>query len=158
MENKLASFHTSLKIWIPPLFIFSLGFGGVFFLVILKKSESVQEALKFSMILSCVIGGLLSILFVIVNYTYLVTVFTNGISSFDPFGSWKRDFMEWGAMNYIERKNILGVKYYFIQSQDSLSRLWIPVELINKHDFIYHVGENAGKNHPFFVELLNVST
>ena len=128
-----------------------------FFLLFFTK-KNIYEALKLSLALSAGIAVFLVILFIIVNYTYLVTVFTNGISSYDPFGSWKRDFMTWDTMNKITRKNIIGVKYYFIESEKLSSRLWIPVELVKKDAFIYHVGQNAGKSHPLFVELLKVCT
>jgi hypothetical protein len=158
MKNKLASFHTSLKIWFSPLLILSFGSGTVSFLAILIKSENTLESLMIALAMSVGIAVFLSILFIIINYTYLTTVFTNGISSYDPFGSWKRDFMNWNDMKRIRRKNILGVKYYLIDSEELSSQLWIPVELSNKNIFIQYVGENAGVSHPLMSELLKVNT
>ena len=141
-----------------PLFIISLGFGSVFFPLFLRKNDTIFEAINISLMLSASIAVFLCVLFIIVNFTYLVTVFTSGILSYDPFGSWKCDFMKWDAMKKIKRKNIIGVKYFIIESEEAASRLWIPIELVNKDDFIRYIGENAGKNHPVFIELSKVCT
>lgn len=158
MDKKLSSFHTKLKIWIPPLLIISLCFGLVFFFAIISKTDDIKDALNVSLMLSAGLAGFLCVLFTIVNFTYLVTVFTNGISSYDPFGSWKCDFMKWDDMNEVSRKNILGVKYLFVTSKEPVSSLWIPIELVNKDLFIRDVGLNAGNNHPLFVEILKGCT
>lgn len=108
--------------------------------------------------LSTGVACFLCLLFTIVNFTYLVTVFTDGISSYDPFGSWKRDFMRWDAMDEVNRKNIIGVKYLYVKSKEHSPGLWVPIELANRDVFIKHVQENAGANNPLCIELLGTYT
>ena len=57
--------------------------------------------------------------------TYHVRVHADGVSSYDPWGSWKRDFLAWEEMSQITKVSVLGVAYFRIDSDENKS-LWIP--------------------------------
>jgi len=158
MMNEIDSFHTKLKTWILPLLYLSTIFGLIFFISIFLKDRGLDESLKAVMPFMAVLILLFTVLFTIVNFTYLVTVYTEGISAYDPYGSWKRNFMEWSSMKRISHKNLLGVKYYCIESEPSRQKLWIPINLVRKEEFIQAVIKQTGNNHILVKKLMNLST
>ena len=75
-----------------------------------------------------VIAGVTPVVLVIcivAAMTYHVRVHSDGVSSYNPYGSWQKDFVAWNDMIEINRVSVLGVPYVKIAGQED-GVLWIP--------------------------------
>ena len=76
-------------------------------------------------LLICVMGAL----------TYHIRVYADGVSSYDPFGSWKRDFVTWEDMREISGVSIMGVSYIKVDAGGA-GILWIPQSAFNQRELV----------------------
>ncbi len=75
------------------------------------------------------------------GHTYYVRVHEDGVSSYDPWGSWEQNFIAWHRMLDIRRVATLGVPYVRIESEAG-NWLWIP-ERTFKHPSFIEAVQNA---------------
>ena len=66
--------------------------------------------------------------------TYHVRVYGDGVSSYDPWGSWKKDFLGWSDMRQISVVSVIGVRYFKIDGENE-SALWIPARVFEAERF-----------------------
>ena len=62
---------------------------------------------------------------IVATMTYHVRIYSDGVSSYYPYGSWQKDFVAWNDMIEINRISVLGVPYVKIDGQEN-DALWIP--------------------------------
>jgi len=87
-------------------------------------------------------------------FTNKISVFNDGISSYDPYRNGQHDFMNWSNMHSIRIRSVFGYKYYFIQSEDLREQLWIPNKIKHKDKFIELIRSLTDSNHVLTSELL----
>jgi len=90
-----------------------------------------------------VIGGIL----LFCEFTFPVTVYTSGISSYNPWGSWKREFMHWQVMAEIQQTRVLGVSYLRVCSLENQS-IWIPRRALAISSLVFSIGQAAPQGNP----------
>jgi len=93
------------------------------------------------------------ILIVFVTYTYLIEIDTNGIHSYNPHNSWKREFIEWSSINKAMFKNVFGLRYILVLSYDNSRWLWLPSSIIDKKTFLTILSSRLGNDNQL-VKLL----
>ncbi len=69
------------------------------------------------------------------TYFYKITIFKEGLSSYNPWESFKCYHMKWVDMKYLSIRSVLGYKYYYIISSDRQECLWVPCNIKNKKQF-----------------------
>lgn len=87
-------------------------------------------------------GPVLLAISLIAALTYHVRVYPGGVSSYNPYGSWQRDFAEWDDMNEATRVSVLGVPYVRIDGQDE-TVLWIPARVFDSAQLVSAVQQVA---------------
>ena len=101
--------------------------------VVVWRGGSLQGAARMGAAAAAGSGIFMLALVLVCALTYPVTVYTDGIASYDPFGSWKKDFLHWEAMSAVVPKSILGIKYLRVESLEG-RRLWIPLAALSVQD------------------------
>lgn len=82
------------------------------------------------------------VILIVCALTYDIRIYANGVSSYDPFGSWKRDFVAWEDMHEIHSVSAWGVTYCRIDGEQK-GALWIPSRSFSDPDLLSAVQQNA---------------
>jgi len=114
---------------------------------LMVRGASLPEILPVAMITALVGVVLIGAILLLCEFTYPVTVYTSGISSYNPWGSWKREFMRWQVMAEIRQTRVLGVCYLRVCSPDNQS-LWIPQRALANPSLALSIGQAAPQGNP----------
>ncbi len=145
----IAEYRAKLESSIKPSIYIPIGAGVVFFLVIfikddLKLDHKMVEATFALMAISFIFCFLL---IGVCTYFYKITLYNDGLSSYNPWESFKCYHMKWIDMKYLTIKSVFGYKYYYITSSDQKKYLWVPCNIKNKEQFIKDVQSLINKDH-----------
>lgn len=129
-----AEFAASVK----PAIYCSLVTGIVFFSIVFLKEgfRFEQRLLQATFILTATLIVFLLVLIAGITYFYKITISKNGLSSFNPWESFKCYHMNWNEMEHIKPRSVFGYKYYYIWSSTRQKDLWLPYQIKNKKGFI----------------------
>jgi hypothetical protein len=134
---------------IKPSVYLSIGTGILLFVAIFITEDFQFDVkmLEMATILSAVlfIFGLLWI--GVCTFFYKITINKDGLSSYNPWESFKCYHMKWVDMEYLTIKSVLGYKYYHITSQDQQESLWVPCNIKHKGQFIIDLRTLIKDNH-----------
>jgi hypothetical protein len=160
MEVKIQSFRAEVTAIFLPSTKACLVAGFILFAAISVKDEFSNINKVFEAILMCesVIFPVTLLLMLVATFGYKITVYSDGISSYDPFGTFKCDFMTWSSMKRLRHRNIFGYEYYFVQSENYKERLWIPFKIKNKKSFTMLVQTKVGSGNPLGADLIKFRT
>lgn len=79
---------------------------------------------------------------IIAGLTYHVRIHEDGVSSYDPWGSWTRDFLRWDDMQEMHQVGVVGIPYVRIDA-DEHRPLWIPYRAFKDPDLVMAVQQQA---------------
>jgi len=140
MGKEVARFRSPFSFYMPAIVFGSLLPAVIIFLIELIKGKSVPFALKSFIMTFLVVLPAMMLLIVFVTFTYVIDTDKNGIHSYNPHNSWKREFIEWD--------NIL------VLSSDNSRWLWIPSNIIDKKSFLTILSSRLGNDNQL-VKLLS---
>jgi hypothetical protein len=160
MNRRIEKFQYKISTWVVPLLWLCGIFGILLFVAIVigHRETDFQFVLEAVLIAEAVYSAFLILLFVLVTFTYPVEIFKEGISSYNPFGSWNRDFVKWSSIETLKHKNMLGIRYLILESGTDNKRIWLPLQIRNRKKFTRVISEIAGENHILSVELQHITT
>jgi len=127
--------------------------AAIVLLIELIKGKSILLALKVFIMTFLVVLPVMLIFVVVVTYTYVIEIDTNGIHSYNPHNSWKREFIEWSSINKAMFKNVFGLRYILVLSYDNGRWLWLPSNIIDKKTFLTILSSRLGNDNQL-VKLL----
>lgn len=153
MGQEVARFRSPFLFYIPAILFSSLLPAAIVLLIELIKGKSILLALKVFIMTFLVVLPVMLILIVFVTYTYLIEIDTNGIHSYNPHNSWKREFIEWSSINKAMFKNVFGLRYILVLSYDNGRWLWLPSNIIDKKTFLTILSSRLGNDNQL-VKLL----
>ena len=156
MGQEVARFRSPLLFYIPAIVFGSLLPAAIVLLIELLKGKSIQLAVKVFIMTFLVVLPVMLILVVIVTYTYVIEIDTNGIYSYNPHNSWKREFMEWSNINRAMFKNVFGLRYILVLSYDNSRWLWLPSSKKNKKTFLTILSSRLGNDNQLVKLLADV--
>jgi hypothetical protein len=154
MGQEVARFRAPFLFYIPAIVFGSLMPAAIILLIELIKGKRVLLALKVFIMTFLVVLPVLMLLIVFVTYTYVIEIDTNGIHSYNPHNSWKREFLEWSSINKAIIKNVFGLKYVLVLSSDNSKWLWLPSSIIDKKTFLTILSSRLGNDNQL-VKLLD---
>jgi hypothetical protein len=154
MGQEVARFRAPFLFYIPAIVFGSLLPAVIIFLIELIKGKSVPFALKSFIMTFLVVLPAMMILIVSVTFTYVIDIDINGIHSYNPHNSWKREFIEWGNINKAMFKNVFGLRYILVLSSDNSRWLWLPSNIIDKKTFLTILSSRLGNDNQL-VKLLS---
>ena len=154
MGQEVARFRAPFLFYIPAIVFGSLLPAVIIFLIELIKGKSVPFALKSFIMTFLVVLPAMMILMVSVTFTYVIDIDINGIHSYNPHNSWKREFLEWSSINKAIIKNVFGLKYILVLSSDNSKWLWLPSSIIDKKRFLTILSSRLGNDNQL-VKLLS---
>ena len=154
MGQEVARFRAPFLFYIPAIVFGSLMPAAIILLIELIKGKSILLALKVFIMTFLVVLPVLMLLIVFVTYTYVIEIDTNGIYSYNPHNSWKREFLEWSNINKAIIKNVFGLKYILVLSSDNSKWLWLPSSIIDKKRFLTILSSRLGNDNQL-VKLLS---
>lgn len=153
MGQEVARFRSPFLFYIPAIVFGSLLPAAIILLIELIKGKRILLALKISIMTFLVVLPVMMILIIFVTYTYVIEIDTNGIHSYNPHNSWKREFIEWSSINKAMFKNVFGLKYILVLSSDNSKWLWLPCSIIDKKTFLTILSSRLGNDNQL-VKLL----
>lgn len=153
MGQEVARFRAPLVFYAPAIVFGSLLPAAIILIIQLIKGKSVLLALEVSIITFLVVLPALLILIILVTYTYVIEVDKNGIHSYNPHNSWKREFIEWRSVNKAIFKNVFGLKYILVLSSDGSKWVWLPSSIIDKKTLLTILSSRLGNDNQL-VKLL----
>ena len=153
MGQEVARFRAPFLFYIPAIVFGSLMPAAIILLIELIKGKRILLALKVFIMTFLVVLPVLMLLIVFVTYTYVIEIDTNGIHSYNPHNSWKREFLEWSSINKAIIKNVFGLKYILVLSSDNSKWLWLPSSIIDKKRFLTILSSRLGNDNQL-VKLL----
>lgn len=153
MGQEVARFRSPFLFYIPAIVFGSLLPASIILFIELIKEKSILLALKVFITTFLVVLPVMLILIVFVTYTYVIETDTNGIYSYNPHNSWKREFIEWSSINKAIYKNVFGLRYILVLSSDNSRWLWIPSSIIDKKTFLTILSGRLGNDNQL-VKLL----
>ena len=154
MGQEVARFRAPFLFYIPAIVFGSLMPAAIILLIELIKGKRILLALKVFIMTFLVVLPVLMLLIVFVTYTYVIEIDTNGIYSYNPHNSWKREFLEWSNINKAIIKNVFGLKYILVLSSDNSKWLWLPSSIIDKKRFLTILSSRLGNDNQL-VKLLS---
>ena len=154
MGQEVARFRAPFLFYIPAIVFGSLMPAAIILLIELIKGKRILLALKVFIMTFLVVLPVLMLLIVFVTYTYVIEIDTNGIHSYNPHNSWKREFLEWSNINKAIIKNVFGLKYILVLSSDNSKWLWLPSSIIDKKRFLTILSSRLGNDNQL-VKLLS---
>ncbi len=151
-----AKYRAKLKSSIKPSIYIPIGTGVIFFLAIfikddLKFDHKMVEATFALMAVSFIF---LLLLIGVCTYFYKITIYKDGLSSYNPWESFKCYHMKWVDMKYLTIKSVFGYKYYYITSSDQKECLWVPCNIKNKEQFIKDVQSLISEDHVLLKHIM----
>jgi hypothetical protein len=153
MGQEIARFRSPFLFYIPTVVFGSLLPATIILLIELIKGKSIPVALKFFIMTFLVVLPVMLILIIFVTYTYVIEIDKNGIYSYNPHNSWKREFIEWSSINKAMFKNVFGLKYILVLSSDNSRWLWLPCSILDKKTFLTILSSRLGNDNQL-VKLL----
>ena len=153
MGQEVARFRAPFLFYIPAIVFGSLLPAVIIFLIELIKGKSVPFALKSFIMTFLVVLPAMMILIVSVTFTYVIDIDINGIHSYNPHNSWKREFIEWNSINKAMFKKVFGLRYILVLSSDNSKWLWLPSSIIGKKTLVTILSSRLGKDNQL-VKLL----
>ena len=155
MQGIISKYRGELRSIVRPTFNISFWAGLIFFAAIFLKDGLVfdRKMLQATLILESVMIPFLLMIIGFCTLTYKITIFRDGISSYDPWGTYKRDFLKYSEMTNIEIRSVFGYRYYFIHSDDGSETLWIPFHVKDKKGFIDALVSILSREHMIVKEM-----
>lgn len=153
MGQEVTRFRSPFLFYIPAILFSSFLPAAIVLLIELIKGKSILLALKVFIMTFLVVLPVMLILVVVVTYTYVIEIDTNGIHSYNPHNSWKREFIEWSSINKAMFKNVFGLRYILVLSYDNGRWLWLPSNIIDKKTFLTILSSRLGNDNQL-VKLL----
>jgi len=153
MGQEIVRFRSPFLFYIPAIVFGSLLPASIILFIELIKGKRILLALKVFIMTFLVVLPVMLILNVFVTYTYVIETDTNGIYSYNPHNSWKREFIEWSSINKAMFKNVFGLRYILVLSTDNSRWLWIPSSIIEKKTFLTILSSRLGNDNQL-VKLL----
>jgi hypothetical protein len=153
MGQEVARFRSPYLFYIPAIVFGSILPAAIILLIELIKGKSIQLALKVFIMTFLVVLSVMLIFIVFITYTYVIEIDTNGIHSYNPHNSWKKEFIEWSSINKAMFKNVFGLKYILVLSSDNSRWVWIPSSIIDKNTFLTILSSRLGNDNQL-VKLL----
>jgi uncharacterized membrane protein len=144
IEIYRAEFAASIK----PAVYCSLVTGIIFFSFVFIKEgfQLEQRLLQATFILVGTLIFFLLGLIAGITYFYKITISKNGLSSYNPWETFKCYHMDWSEMEDIKLRSVFGYKYYYIWSSTLQKDLWLPYQIKNKKAFLESCRKHAGDN------------
>lgn len=128
-ETEKAKVRPAVTTFFPMLpWAAALNFFPVAIIIAILKLDLTDGVLAGAAVVA-VVTPFIILLCVVCALTLHVRVYTNGVSSYDPYGFWKRDFTVWEDMQKIRRVSVIGVPYARIDTHHDGS-LWIPLSVL----------------------------
>lgn len=140
-------YRAELSASIKPAVYCSLVTGIIFFSFVLIKERFQLEQRLFQATL-ILVGTLIIFLLGLIagiTYFYKITISKNGLSSFNPWETFKCYHMDWCEMEKIKLRGVFGYKYYYIWSSTLQKDLWVPYQIKNKKGFFESCKKYAGE-------------
>jgi uncharacterized membrane protein len=156
MGQEVARFRSPFLFYIPAIVFGSLVPAAIVLLIELIKGKRIQLALKVFIMTFLVVLPVMLILIIVVTYTYVIEIDTNGIYSYNPHNSWKREFLEWSSINKAMFKNVFGLRYILVLSHDNSRWLWLPSSIIDKKTFLNILSSRLGNDNQLVKLLADV--
>jgi len=146
MGQEVARFRSPFLFYIPAVVFGSLLPAAIILLIELIKGKGILLALKVSITTFLVVLPVMTILIIFVTYTYVIEIDTNGIHSYNPHNSWKREFIEWSNINKAMFKKVFGLRYILVLSSDNSKWLWLPSSIIGKKTLLTILSSRLGND------------
>jgi hypothetical protein len=127
-DPELAKIRPPVATFLPMIFWAAVAAFLLPAIPIAIREDSVLDGLTAGAFSAAGTIPVLVIICIACTLTYHVRVHPGGLSSYNPYGSWKREFMTWGDMSEIHRVHVLGVPYMRITA-DAGAQLWIPTRV-----------------------------
>jgi hypothetical protein len=153
MGQEVARFRSPYLFYLPAIGFGSLLPAAIILFIELIKRKNILLALKVSIMTFLVVLPVMAILIIFVTYTYVIDIDANGIHSYNPHNSWKREFIEWSSINKAMFKNVFGLRYILVLSSDNSKWLWLPSSIIGKKTLVTILSSRLGKDNQL-VKLL----
>lgn len=133
---------------VKPAINCSLIAGMVFISFVFIKEGFQFEArlVQATFILAATLLIFLLLLIAEITYFYTITISKNGLSSSNPYETFKCYYMDWSEMENIKLRSVFGYKYYYIWSSTLQKDLWLPYHIKNKRRFVENCKKYAGEN------------
>jgi len=156
MQQKIRQYRAEVGAILLPTINFCLVAGIILFAAIAYKDqlENPRKVLEATLIFESVNIPFILLLMLGATFDYKIIIYSDGISSYDPFGTRKCDFMLWTSMNRVSRKGIIGYQYYLVENNVTGERLWIPYKIKNKEDFARVLNTQAGAANVLSTEVM----
>ncbi len=158
MEKIISKYRGELKSIIRPMFNICF-WGGLFFFIAIFLADKFifdMKMVEAVLIIESVLIPFIAVIIGVCTLAYKITLFSDGISSYDPWGSMKCDFMQYSDMENIKIKSVFGYKYYFIHSEDYSKTLWIPFNIKRKDSFIKTLESVVNSKHVLLKGLADI--
>lgn len=151
MKIYRAEFAASTK----PAIYCSLVAGLIFLSLVFFKDgfRFEQKLLQATLILVATSIIFLFALIAGITFFYKISVTRNGLSSFNPWETFKCYHMDWDEMENIKVRSVFGYKYYYIWSSTLQKDLWLPYQIKNKMKFAESCEKYAGENNIFIKSI-----
>lgn len=156
MGQEVARFRAPLVFYVPAILFGSLLPATIILLIQLIKGKNLLSALEVSIMTFLVVLPALLILIILVTYTYVIEIDKNGIHSYNPHNSWKREFIDWRSINKAMFKNVFGLKYILVLSSDGSKWVWLPSSIIDKKTLVTILSTRLGDDHQLVKLLADV--
>jgi hypothetical protein len=130
--------------------------GGLVSLISLARGEPLRKAGEVALAGALGVAPVALGLIVTVSFTYRISLFRDGVASYNPWGSWKREFLAWSAMATISRERLLGLGYLRICSADGKSEVWVPTVVNDQQRFVALVLQLGGSENVLAQALAGV--
>lgn len=125
MEEELAKIRPPITTFLPALvWAVILTFIPIVILVAVRGG-GLTDVMTAGGAVVAGVSPVVLVICIVAAMTYHVRVYSDGVSSYDPYGSWQQDFVAWNDMIEINRVSVLGVPYVKIGGQGD-GILWIP--------------------------------
>ena len=154
-KGKISVYRAELTEAIKPSIFISISTAVAFFLAIFLKEgfEIDQKMIEASILLGVTLLVICLLLIGACTYFYKITIFKDGLSSYNPWESFKCYFMGWESIENCRLRNIFGYKYYYLYSADQRECLWIPYNIKNKEKFYHDLLKVNKHNHIFVTNI-----
>ncbi len=122
--------------------------AGILFLFLVFIKDGVQIEYKLLEATSILISTLFIFLIGLIGgitYFYKITISKDGLSSYNPWETFKCYHMKWSDMEHIKIRYVFGYKYYYIWSSRLQEDLWVPYHIKNKKQFYNKLLKVAGE-------------
>ena len=137
VQDKISAYRAELTTILKPSIYLSVAAGVLLFIALLVKEsfEINQKMIEASLIVSGTLSVFNLLLIGLCTYFYKITIYKDGLSSYNPWEFFKCYQMNWSDMKELRLKSVFGYKYYYLCSSDQLQCLWVPYDIKNKKAF-----------------------